>query len=192
MAVGDVWRLKLYGSVNSQQTLNVFHYLQTTNTGTPVDLAQFVGQFRAVVLNKILVVSSSSIGYYRIEFQNLSDIQEYLDSAILPVAVGDVNYPTATPFICWTFRSPRPFSPLRHGYKRFGGVPETLIDNGVAVTGALPDLNNVASALSSILSDQMGSQFIPVIARMSQIAHRYVAAQNWLYAHVGSQNTRKP
>lgn len=118
------------------------------------------------------------------------------------------DYTTAFEAYEWT--SPRTVANIRPGFKRFGPTLKANVADGVISAGALTIANNVAGVLSTTLTGTVsgiGVNFTPVVVKRipyttpgGSTAYRlpgagdpYVRsiANNWAYARITTQNSRK-
>jgi hypothetical protein len=70
---------------------------------------------------------------------------------LIPTAeqAGVINGDSLPRFNTFTFKYVRPSLAFRHGWKRFGGVPESSQNAGIVTSGARADLDALATKLAA-------------------------------------------
>lgn len=188
MAQGDMYRLMVKSTLLNQETLSVFHYEHTTGTGTSADLRE---AFNTILFPTILDIQNDALVSYEVNTINYNDVGDF---EAFPVnAPGRRVGNTMPPYAAWGFVLNRSSRTLRNGAKRFAGVSEEDVVDGVATAGVLPVLTICANTLGNIIS--FGSNdFTPQIVRLDPITGLPIAnipVANASYRRVTTQNTRK-
>lgn len=191
MAVGNQYRLITYGYTSGEECLNVFHYRHSTSTGSNPNLQGIITSFVNSVLEQINDVLSASFSWDKVIIQNLSNVSEYLDLNLSPNINGQIAEDPMPSFVNVTYKAVRPYPPLRHGYKRFAGVPEGQVAGNSPSAGYLTLLENRALALAATLTDSAGNTYVPIIRYAVGGGYSDYQASDWRFARVGTQNTRK-
>ena len=127
MALTDVYQLIMKQTVFAELAQNVFTFEKLDPLGTAEDL---VDGFITDYLAEIRRVQSSSVGTYEVSAINLGDFSDFHSE---PVALGGLAGAGDTmPAFNAVGYSLRPNTRLvRPGSKRFSGIPEAVVLNGV-------------------------------------------------------------
>jgi len=198
MATDDRFELILNGTVLGKNTRNVFYYLQSNGpTNGAMILAQ---EWTAQHFDPLRALISTSAILTSVECKNLDNpedfhVEDFGDET------GNVAGDCMPPFVTFSFRYNRATLLVRNGAKRFAGVPESSVVNGVVPAGAvLTALQAFAELLDEPVTDGLGATFIPVIMRKTRVPEvgefeEFIYAEFPLadvqYAHIGTQNSRK-
>lgn len=185
-----VAQIKLFGTVISEESLNVFYY----GTDTMVDtLADLLAGFQSTVVSQLPPVTSASSFYGKAEATlvkggNLFDSVSFFTP-------GTVSGEALPPYATWDITLVRGGAGERNGYKRLMGVPESLQTGGIATAGAIANLANVTLAMSQIVV-AVTDQWTPVIRRdvvnrVVQNPPKWYSISSVLYSKIGTQNSRK-
>lgn len=183
--------------------LNVY-YFEVLSITTPVPLANITEDletwFYTQFLPPILAIQSSAVTHARCEIDNLSAFET--DFAIVtpdsPV-VGTNAGPYLSAATAFSFQLVRLFRTTRHGSKRIAGVPESMVDNNLAIPGAATLLAAVATELQDTQVVEFGTSdsmtLRPVIAKTptppATLPTVFNPVTDATFRGVGSQNTRK-
>jgi hypothetical protein len=195
-AIGDVFKVRMFGSVLQQECMCRLHYRVTqlgTNNLAAADLAAI---FATNVVTQMTNIMSNQAVISGVEIQNLMQNEEYglFMTGGYP-NVGDVGSSSATSFLTYTFRKNRPHPPLRHGYLRLWGVAEGVLEDNYVGLDWIVEINQVSFAIAA---DQLGANgwgFEPVVVRNVSPAPP-LPAEIWripsvAFIGIGSQLTRK-
>jgi len=198
MATDDRFELVLNGTVLGKNTRNVFYFLQSNGaTNGAMILAQ---EWVSMIFDPLRALISTSATLLSVDCKNLDNpedfhIEDFGDEN------GNVTGDCMPPFVAFSFRYNRATLLVRNGAKRFAGVPESSVVNGVVPAGSvLTALQAFAELLDDPVSDGLGSTFIPVIMRKTRVPevgefeefiYEEFPLADVQYAHVGSQNSRK-
>jgi len=199
MASEDRFELILSGTCLGKNVRNVFYYLQTN--GTAKAAATLVDEFNETPLQSIRTILTTGMVFTDIEAKNLDDPEDFAALSLSPEQAGLVEAETMPPFVAFSFIYRRTTLAVRNGWKRFAGVPETYVVDGVLASGApTTNVNLVAEALDEPVSDGLGTTFLPVImnkvrnppeGEFESFIYNEYSVGDVDFAHVGSQNTRK-
>lgn len=192
MALGNIVRIRLFGEIAGQQTANIFHYRCSNDTGLPTNATTLADGFAATVVAVIAGVLSSSFAFTQMETQDLDNPSAYDFRVFTPPVQGGIDENAATSFTTVTYINRRPYPPLRHGYKRFAGVPELSINNNTPTASYLALLQGAEGVLGASRGDSAGNVYVPVIRYKAGAGFATRDALNWDFLKIGSQNTRKP
>jgi len=170
VASNDLYLVTLFGQIFGQQTVNTFTYTQLTEETSPDVSAEvlanaFYGAFLGAsgVLNGTAFSTAQS--YNAIRVLNLfDDVSDFFEMAISPVETGATAGATMPPYVTYAFRTPWLGLGVRRGQKRFSGVLETEVNNGVLQPAVLATLEDVQGALGQQLIGSSGT-YNPVIVR---------------------------
>lgn len=187
-----VYEVKLRGRYMDKDILNVFHYFRGggLNDGSPI----LALKWDTAILASLLAIASDQLTYTSIEVEPIfgGDIGT---TRVLSNANGGVTGAILPPHFAIPFKYFRSEKATRNGSKRFSGVTESMIDNGVFTPNFFIAMETAATALSGTITDAAGD-FLPIILRrpdtegfvnvtMSTVSD--VAALN----RVSTQNSRK-
>lgn len=157
MAIGDIYEFTLRQTLLGQDVLNVFHYDVAVDLGggvTGTDLAEWVWDHISLTLQTI---QSDSLHYVQMDCLQITG-----GVAIGSFVINDDGAETGTtvnpPFFAWGFRYNRSSSASRHGYKRFAGVGEGWVEEGVPTAAANTAANALASLLIGTVTDPSASE----------------------------------
>lgn len=193
MASGDLYELHLIGHMGNQDTLNVFHYLQTSGSGGAANLANGFG---AVVLPDLREVMTTGAEIRRVFAKDKANPTDFGTNIVNQAGfVTDSSLPV---HLTWSFTYISNRLDARSGGKRFSGIGETMLSSGVATLTYQAKLVVLAATLESNITLGADS-WRPVI-----YGKRYIAAtQEYTEAYfanplagvdylgVTSQNNRK-
>lgn len=198
MALNDRYEVAIYGSVNAQQTVNVFHYEQTAGSDTPS--AELIAEeVIATVLPVCAAIMNSSANFSSVRCVNIDDDTDFFEGAFTPIP-GDRTGEVLPPYACWSFKLVRPVIGIRPGAKRFAGVSESDQSAGVAVGGLATALDAVADILATvltpggnsydpgILSRYLNGEIRGTVENPTPVMFTITSAQ---YVGIGTQNSRK-
>lgn len=202
MPITDIdFEVTLHTTQGTQQCLNVWHYRKQSAHVTG-DAQNLAAAFNVTVVNAIATMLNSQVSLGLIGVINLADPTDYYvqESAAVNGAISSTS--PGPRFLAYSFQQPRTRRDGRHGYKRFVGVSEELVDaNGMNPTGALiAAIPNVASAISQIITSG-GSSYRPMIPKsvlttMPDLSKKYILTDLFpmgtaIYQGLTTQNTRK-
>ena len=141
----DIVQFTINWKILGEPAQNVFHYRVITNDEPENDerLCEYFRAHYLFWLQDILSVEAVSDG---ITFENLTDglsIFEY-SQGFQGTGTGDCH----PSFTAWGFRLNRVTKATRHGYKRFGGIPESFISNNYPVAGLTQALEEMETLLA--------------------------------------------
>jgi hypothetical protein len=192
MSFGDVFKLTLKGTLLGQQTNNVFHYRQTVGI---LGGSTMVDRFLAEVFPDIKSVLASQATFTAVEWINYNDPSDFGLTPITTGQNGARSGEVLPAFIAWGFNYNRSSRVTRNGSKRFAGVMEGDVINGLAVPAFLNVLEDVAGQLGQDLQAGLTEMWRPVIARISTDGATVIQTndvQNVTYRRITTQNSRKP
>jgi hypothetical protein len=195
MASGDRYNLILNGTGLGRPSINSFYYKASGGTAVAEDLAE---AFVADVLPKIVAALSAEYTAENITTVNVDSAADFNFLTLTEDNIGLRPSEALPRFVAYTFQYVRATRASRHGWKRFGPAAEADVDDGVAVgTTILTALVNLENQLAANLSI-LGTTFTPVIFRRCEpgsdpceVVNLDFPITDVVYAHVGSQNSRK-
>lgn len=200
---GDILQLTLKGYYSTVATavMNVFQY-KLGVSGT-LDLAldgqAFIDGYADAIREFLEPILSVEVAYPRMDIVNLSEPLEIWTGSFTNPINGAVTGEVAPPFITWSFLLQRTNASTRNGQKRFSGVPETQMVNGIPTAAAALLLQDMSGFLGlPFVSDVIGGTpatviLEPTIVRKDETG-ALIASQpvlNARFTAIGSQNTRK-
>ena len=207
MTVGDLVEVKLETSLRGQLCLNIFHYRLLDAAASA---ALLPGRWSVEVVPKMQAISSAELEFDKIVARNVFDPLDFAELGLVATA-GSVAIEYTSAYQCMSFQYPRQRTDMRHGWKRFSGVPETRIQND-AIEGG-PNAAEIAMALQleTPITDGGGGPtdwYSPVIVKRipdgvdskGRQKYRlpivigefiYYVATSVIAKHIGSQLSRK-
>ena len=161
MAIGDVYKFELIGTHLGQQTINVFHYVRDGVSGAP-DPDDFADAFMAMFSPDVNSLLSNQALFNTLHIQdvNISGF-DFVRNGLAEHG-GLSSTDDLPPFCAFGFLMQRTNRNTFHGHKRFGGVPESLQDDGVANGTAITLAATAGAALKSPITAS-GLDYLPCI-----------------------------
>jgi len=164
VTVGDIWQFKLFSSLGGKAVLNVFHYETLTETGV-VPAVNAAEDFWAHIQAELIPLQSSAVLYSRVEAVNLDELTTFGTFPLTGITGNNPNSYVGT-FAAWSFRYNRASLAARHGYKRFAGPTEDLVNNGVP---AGPSVTAALDALGAKLGSTLTVALTPSVYTMKPV-----------------------
>lgn len=208
----DILRITLksnYGIAVAQR--NVFHFVVSTDDATTPDNCSLIGaalSFYDFTVYLIQAVTNQIVTYTSV-LAELMDPATWLavngEEYVIPGGGvnGDDTARALPPQDAWSFKYTRSTADFRHGYKRFGGVPENAQDDGLAAAGVVGDLDALADQLTATLPMYLAGNSLTSTASMFPIIYKarryggdvrpveFQAPAAVSFSGIGTQNTRK-
>lgn len=164
MAYQDIYQIALYQKYYSQEVLNVFYY-RHNNASSNADASDLAASFVSQVCPVIQNFQTSAVRQERIVVQNLFDSSDRLDSLLSLVGLR-ANLDAEKAFVAVGFRLDHDNGSIRPGSKRFAGLDEGDVANGVITnTTAITRLNALGIALTQALTVAAVNVFVPVVVK---------------------------
>jgi len=202
-ATGDIIEVKMSWGWSSTipEFINIFHY---QNTGDPFfidvdavnaffDAASETGEFVEVLLNAL----SSVVQILSVEMTNLDNPDDFALYVLPTPVAGDISGDSMPSFVAYGYTYERSTRATRNGAKRFVGVPEQSVSNGVIVPAAVFGVQAIAAALEVPVSFSVDAgidnALTPTIVRKTG-TFTYSATNlvsGVTYKRVTTQNSRK-
>lgn len=163
---------------------------------------QLASIFNSNVVTPFAGIANTVLQIGEIVVENLVDLSDYFTQESTVVQGGIESTSPAPPFVAYKFRMNRSTRAGRHGYKRFAGVSEELVNFGTAtISGALATaMPAFLTALGATLSTG-GNDFTPMIPKrletlMPDGKYRWILTDLLpvgmvLFQGLTTQNTRK-
>lgn len=192
--LGDFLRITMRGTLFDQTILNVFYYRVVSITGFSNDGYQAIlDEFEANVWDNVRPIISSDYTLLDNAVQNVTNEIDILTQNVNQA--GSVLVGSLPSYVCYTFRLQRETVATRNGYKRFAGVPESLV-TGNNYIGSLASLVAVQDGLKADLISGVAGLAEPVIMKRPlpspvPSSHPYASIGGSDFRGIGSQNTRK-
>jgi len=185
----DTYRTVLHGVLGGQEVSNVFHFHRSSIAGTAAGLSS---GFITNVVPVIQTIMSSAVQLTTLDIVNIEDPDD--SSSAIVNAPGLRAADMFSTFAAWGFRLIPSVASLQTGSKRFAGVSEADVNDGVAVASQLLRLAIVATRLQTPFVQSLVN-WTPVIYSdreilgipFRRVATISTAAYNW----VTTQNSRK-
>lgn len=194
---GDVIEIKLHTRILGVECLNVFHYEVSGLTGSPTP-AQVKTAFDSGPYTPLINAISGGVTLHEIEITDLDDTL-WFGADDYGGNTGAVTGDYSPAFVTAGFKYVRANRAYRNGFKRFSGVPESGLTNGVVNSGQASLYATLASALVQPLSVGTSPDVMtltPIILSRTVNGQPRptpvkVPVSNVVFAGIGSQNTRK-
>jgi hypothetical protein len=196
MAQGDVYYLVHNQTWYGQQVINKYWYRQTTSAGDAQGLTQAWIEDIYPLVKAIQTVDVVHLTVAAYAYDNLTD---FFNASLLS-ETGALTGDPGRPYEAYAFRLTRTTRETRHGQKRYAGVSDDLVTQGVPIAAQITRL----AALQAVLDDtitagaSLGS-YEPVIVRIDRntasptygqiLAVNLVSGSN--FVRVSTQNSRK-
>lgn len=174
MAAGDVYELIDRQTLQGQQCLNVYFY-QTTVAGDDYRATDLIDEFLADVMPDIRTIQTADVLHIEISARNLFDPTDREDRAISLAGTGAYS-DVQNNFSAIGFSLTQDNGAVKNGAKRYAGVPDENVTDGVIVSaGYITYLNTLATQLFQTLAVGAVDAFAPVIVkRILNLAGDYV------------------
>jgi len=144
MALSDMYELRLKSRFGLQVgTLNVFHCQRASAVYGADEVAT---AFFDTVIPKLLLAQSSTMVYEELEVYSLGDPADFF-TLDLGAINGSISGEVLPAFNSVGTRFLRTRRDIRHGYKRFAGIPEAHQNGGVLTSSAALLWQAVADAI---------------------------------------------
>lgn len=163
MALGDVFMVRCQYGYLAQRMENRYFYLQTEGSGGAALLGSLVEDD---LMPSILSIQSISVVYSFIVTVNLDDSGDFdtISFGSVGIRVGD----RMPPYVAWGFKLISSDRIMRAGGKRFGGVSEDDVLNGVAEVAMDAALTGVSTTIAAdLVSGPVTNRFTPVLHRLA-------------------------
>lgn len=170
MAANDLYLLTLFGELFGQQTVNTFTYYQVTDETAPVTAAQVLAdQWATDFITPTNVLRGPAISiamsYKSIRVVNLfNDASDFYEKLLPANTNGTGTGGAMPPFVSYAFRTAWLGSGVRRGQKRFAGVLEDEVNNGVLTSNVINELEDLRAMLGDPIVAS-GGNWQPVIVR---------------------------
>lgn len=200
MSLGDIYCVKVFQTLYSQDVLNVFFYEQSS-TGTPDDAEGLFEAFDAEVLSDFVGCVSDQLDIIRMEVFRPSTPTDFFDGAPsnnkgLRSAPGGDRSPS---YLSFGFRSNRAGPGTRASFKRFAGLIESDMDaNSLSATFlALAPVIALQGVMGDEIDDGVtGPSYIPIQVKhpvpLGFLPIKNYDITSWSLPFLTSQVSRKP
>lgn len=209
MAINDIFQVLFEQTIRGRAMLNVFFYRATAEDVTAIEVG--LG-FDALVPPAMSAFQTDDVAYENIAVRNLFDVADLAN--VTPTTTGGLISAAATgeepAFVAASFVSPRTRGDVRNGYKRVGGISESIpASDGFDVGDAnYTDMLACAAAFSTDIEDVSEAQRAqPCIVKRvfyvnddgedawrlpeSEAESIVATADNWEVQRPTTQNSRK-
>lgn len=178
------------------QVLNVYYYrVKPEGAPSTVTYAEMADAFKTKVITPLATNQADNLEHEVLEIRNLTN---KLDIYVVNVGIMGGNAGEALPaFMTHAIRLLRSSLATRHGYKRYAGVTETAIVDGVVSAQSYTVYNAFAVKLAEEINVAANMILKPIIlgkgfyAGMNAINAPYSDVLSAEYRGVSTQNTRK-
>ena len=176
----------------SNPFVNVFGY--RSNIIVLDEAKELADHFASDVVPEIAAVLSNAMKIRRIEVYNVTDGVGYYDKTLATPVSGGVSGEALPGFVAWGFQYNRITAGKRHGFKRFGLIPDSFTDGDSATVSALTFLNSVAATLSGPIKIGLIDTWFPeILERKPTGVYPWTSHPilNVQYKRITTQNSRK-
>lgn len=166
MALGDIYQVTFKQSYKGlQDCLNVYYYRLFAGYSNSADL--LLNEFSAIVADTLKLAQSDDISQVSLEAKNLFNLADTANLAYPPTRKGTRAGSSEPPFVQVAVQYLRTTATMRHGWKRYVGIPESDVEDGQIVTSALVFWQNVAVAGQTTLTatGTVDTIFEPVVVK---------------------------
>jgi len=196
MTIGNRFELIDAQELQGQDVLNVYYYKQVGGaTGTAADL---ITQFAFFVLPEVKDIQSDQLLHVALACRNLDVPTDFSVLPLVPGQPGSYVQAAEPVFVAASFVMQRQSLLTRNGRKRYAGVPDNEITNGIPSPGYLINLATLAAAIDDTLVGGSGNSYEPVIMKKlydaggNLIGYQDFSMGAASFVKLGTQNTRKP
>lgn len=187
------YKVSLWYDYLGQNCLNVFWYRRTFNSGTSPSLLTV---FRSAIVPLVVGVVSNQVQFQEVRVDNAVDPLDF-DSYVYASQVGSRTGTPTPAHLAWSFTYVVGRGDAKSGGKRFAGITESDMDNGLPSGGVIVALNNLAVNIGDVLIAPDTTRFTPrIVGRRGtvrpwpdELYSNQLAAVNFL--GITSQNSRK-
>lgn len=195
--LGDLLQITDFQTYLGQQVLNVYYYRVVSVTGFTNDgYIPLLEEFRDNVILAVVPLQSARLMHEYVEVRNLSNGVDVftleIDQPGTNAAASTADLPS---YVSYSFKLVRESLATRHGFKRFAGVPDTMIDGNVytsstALTEAVEDAlaADIVIGIATIAEPVIVKRPIPASPIASYV---YSSIGSAIFSLIGTQNTRK-
>lgn len=169
MAVGDVFRVSVRGTIFAQLNVNTFWYQQASaNTSGDADVVQVVKAFNQVAHPVLAAMQTSDLAYDAIEGRTVPDRggAPTLYELAPTIDAGLAEDPTMPPAVALCVRRRTAFVGRKYrGRIYVGAIPRAAVTGGSVSGGYLAFASAMASMIASVIasSDTGAPNFIPIL-----------------------------
>jgi len=154
MALGDIYEVKLFQDygLRIQECLNVYYLRQTSVAGDSISVVSTVLD---VIDPLVRAWQTTIMKTSFIEARNLFNVTDFIAQDVSSSALIGANTDSALPVHdTVTFRLIRTSRDINNGYKRYSGLGEGSVENGVInASGTIVALEALREALSAPMVD---------------------------------------
>lgn len=146
LAAGDYLQVSLIGQALSEPMNNVFH-IRVAPASSPVGYGTIIS-WANTLINILKPITNINASWSNIRIYNMSNDLDFIDQELVG-AQGTGGGECMPSFTAWGFKMLRSTLATDPGSKRFGGVPEALVTNGIPGAGVATLLNAVSAYIGS-------------------------------------------
>jgi len=177
--------------------LNVYFYQQTSGVA-PAAAADLVSAWIINVLPLVLAIQNQTVTHPLVRSRNLDVPSDFALVPRIPPDVGLYASASGEPtFVAASIKMNRTTQASGHGWKRYVGVPDNEVLNGVATPGYISGMNNLANVIDNDILGAAGNVYRPVIMHriLDSLGH-LIGYQEYpmgtaQFVRISTQNTRK-
>jgi len=193
MAIGAVYKVVDNQSFLGMVARNVYWYRQTE--GTETDAAALANLFAVNIMPSIVAFQTTLVTHDHIYVENQALAGDFYDLYPTSGNVGEVAATTLPPFVALAFRLNRSVRGIHNGQKRYAGIPEEGVLNGILNPSYTTLVDTLAALIGSDLANgDLSLIYEPVIRHQTTPTsgvYGYIRVASAVFTRVSSQNTRK-
>lgn len=193
---GDIIRITDRQVCLGQQMLNVYFY-QLQNDGTFLSgyLDTIALHFTEAVVTPVAVIQDDQLTHTELFLENLTngvDILTYTDGYPIQGTITAVDL--MPPFVSLGFQLLREERNTRNGYKRIGGISESIVTSGI-YSGDPTWVTDIENGMKADLVEGLATLCHPIILHhpftVPLTSPVFSNVGDCVFRGVGTQNTRK-
>lgn len=190
------YMLTIFATWGAQQAVSLNNIYFYESNGQNNSAANLITAWESNVHPSIMDMTTAAITYNRMECVNLDEPGDFHEQSFdAPPNQGVLIGDSLPPFVCWRFQYMRATRLVRHGWKRFAGVPEAWVADGV-ISGHGTEILALETALGATIVGGLGLNYEPKIARRIPVVGQPTEYELFPIAEVAfrgisSQNSRK-
>ena len=163
MTIGDRYEIIDLQLLQSVGCLNVYYYKHITGVGG--DAVDLVSAFNFYVYPSILDIQTNNLTHVSLAVRNVDDPTDWVLLPRVPPDPGLYMSDTDYRFVAASYMLHRQTLDVRNGWKRYAGVPDSGVEDGVPITAYLTNLNALAAVLDDDITGVAGGVYEPRIMR---------------------------
>jgi hypothetical protein len=165
MQIGEVAELVHEQTYLGQQVNNVYFFQAGAGTDTLTDLATW---FETIVVPVIKQFQNDLVSHVNLRLRNLMDTGETYEEPLTGTGAGTSGLVELPSFIAGQIRLDHATAGVRPGFKRYVGLTEGHIEDGLLTAANLTQLDNIATQLINPLPSGPGNWSHVILNRVCE------------------------